>query len=142
MTDETNNPEMMEEVETASPSSSKMATFLKSAAACALLYSAFSTVNAPAAPRRMLSMVGDTIPSYMDPLMKDLRERKKLFEDTPPEAVKYWFEYAGPLQVCLLPTVYCFVLCTIFISFIDIDTAQPPEILLPILQISWQSRLL
>ena len=103
MTDETNNPEMMEEVETASPSSSKMATFLKSAAACALLYSAFSTVNAPAAPRRMLSMVGDTIPSYMDPLMKDLRERKKLFEDTPPEEVKYWFEYAGPLQVCLLP---------------------------------------
>ena len=99
MAEESNNPEMMEEVETSPPS--KMATFLKSAAACALLYSAFSTVNSPDAPRRMLSMVGDTIPSYMDPLMKDLRERKKLFEDTPPEEVKYWFEYAGPLQVCL-----------------------------------------
>lgn len=51
------------------------------------------------AARRQLSAVGDSIPSYMDPLMKDLRERIKLFEDTPPEEVKYWFEYAGPLQV-------------------------------------------
>ena len=49
--------------------------------------------------RRQLSMVGDTIPKYMEPLMKELRERKKLFEDTPPEEVKYWFEYTGPLQV-------------------------------------------
>jgi hypothetical protein len=35
----------------------------------------------------------------MDGLFKDLAARKKLFDDTPPEEVKYWFEYAGPLQV-------------------------------------------
>lgn len=40
----------------------------------------------------------DTPPSYMEPLFEDLKERKKLMEDTPPEEVKYWFEYAGPLQ--------------------------------------------
>ena len=45
-------------------------------------------------------MLGDTIPSYMKPLLnKDLKERKKLFDDTPPEEVKYWFEYTGRLQV-------------------------------------------
>jgi hypothetical protein len=82
-----------------SSSSSKMATLLKSAAACALLYSAVSTLTSHDAPRRQLSMVGDGVPSYMDPLMQDLRERKKLFDDTPPEEVKYWFEYSGPLQV-------------------------------------------
>lgn len=50
--------------------------------------------------RRRLSMVvGDTIPTYMENLFKDLRERKKLFDETPPEEVKYWFEYTGPLQV-------------------------------------------
>lgn len=42
-----------------------------------------------------------TVPSYMDGLMQDLAARKKLFDDTPPEEVKYWFEYAGPLQVRL-----------------------------------------
>jgi hypothetical protein len=35
----------------------------------------------------------------MEYLMKDLDARKKLFEETPPEEVKYWFEYTGPLQV-------------------------------------------
>jgi hypothetical protein len=49
--------------------------------------------------RRRLSMVGDSIPKYMEGLMKDLKERKKLFDETPPEEVKYWFEYTGPLQV-------------------------------------------
>ena len=49
--------------------------------------------------RRLTAVMGDTIPSYMETLMKDLRERKKLFQDTPPEEVKYWFEYTGPLQV-------------------------------------------
>jgi hypothetical protein len=48
---------------------------------------------------RRLQAVGDEVPSYMGPLMNDLVARKKLFEDTPPEEVKYWFEYAGPLQV-------------------------------------------
>jgi hypothetical protein len=90
--------------EQSSSSSSVLATVLKLAAASAFLYSAVSTYNYSSPQgqemaRRQLSAVGDSIPSYMDPLMKDLRERKKLFEDTPPEEVKYWFEYAGPLQV-------------------------------------------
>lgn len=52
--------------------------------------------------RRRLSMIiGDTIPKYMENLTKELRERKKLFDETPPEEVKYWFEYTGPLQVSL-----------------------------------------
>lgn len=94
--------------------SSKTMSALKTLAACALLYSAFVTwnsrggsngssatmVQAGQAARRQLSMVGDSIPAYMEGLMKDLRERKKLFDETPPEEVKYWFEYTGPLQVC------------------------------------------
>ena len=50
---------------------------------------------------RRLSEVGDSVPSYMGPLMNDLKARQKLFADTPPEEVKYWFEYTGPLQVSL-----------------------------------------
>ena len=38
-------------------------------------------------------------PSYMTDLFADLKARKKLMEETPPEEVKYWFEYTGPLQV-------------------------------------------
>lgn len=66
--------------------------------------------------RRRLSMiVGDTIPKYMEALTKDLRERKKLFDETPPEEVKYWFEYTGPLQVSGklsgdVTDVFCYVL--------------------------------
>jgi hypothetical protein len=41
----------------------------------------------------------DAVPSYMENLVKDLDDRKKLFEETPPEEVKYWFEYTGALQV-------------------------------------------
>eukprot|EP00529_Nitzschia_sp_RCC80_P017309 CAMPEP_0113484026 /NCGR_PEP_ID=MMETSP0014_2-20120614/23743_1 /TAXON_ID=2857 /ORGANISM="Nitzschia sp." /LENGTH=815 /DNA_ID=CAMNT_0000377603 /DNA_START=341 /DNA_END=2788 /DNA_ORIENTATION=- /assembly_acc=CAM_ASM_000159 len=48
--------------------------------------------------RRRLTMVGDDVPKYMEPLMKDLRDRQQLFDETPPEEVKYWFEYTGPLQ--------------------------------------------
>ena len=88
--------------------SSKALSALKCIAASALLYSAVVTwsghgsnvYDATAGARRQLSMVGDTIPSYMDGLMKELRERQKLFEETPPDEVKYWFEYTGPLQVC------------------------------------------
>jgi len=38
-------------------------------------------------------------PSYMKDLMDELAERTKLMTETPPEEVKYWFEYTGPLQV-------------------------------------------
>jgi hypothetical protein len=49
--------------------------------------------------RRRLTAMSDIIPSYVEPLLTDLKGRKKLFDDTPPEEIKYWFEYAGPLQV-------------------------------------------
>ena len=38
-------------------------------------------------------------PSYMKDLMDELAERTKLMTETPPEEIKYWFEYTGPLQV-------------------------------------------
>jgi hypothetical protein len=105
-----------------SSSASRMTTVLKLVAASAFLYGAVSTYqqgqlqqqrshndgfqDAASVPkhgrRRLLSAIGDSIPKYMDPLLKDLRERKKLFDETPPEEVKYWFEYTGPLQVCIL----------------------------------------
>ena len=49
--------------------------------------------------RRLTAVMGDTLPSYMNDLNDDLKERKKLFRETPPEEVKYWFEYTGQLQV-------------------------------------------
>mmetsp|Transcript_2471 Transcript_2471/g.3476 ORF Transcript_2471/g.3476 Transcript_2471/m.3476 type:complete len:774 (+) Transcript_2471:60-2381(+) len=49
--------------------------------------------------RRLMTDEHNTgIPTYMDDLFEDLKERKKLMEETPPEEVKYWFEYTGPLQ--------------------------------------------
>ena len=113
---------VVEEIMESSSTSSRMTTILKLVAASAFLYSAVSTyqqgrlndgsgaavgafgeVGSDATyrghGRRLMSAVGDSIPSYMDALMKDLRERKKLFDETPPEEVKYWFEYTGPLQV-------------------------------------------
>ena len=44
----------------------------------------------------------EEIPAYIEPLLEDLKERKKLMEETPPAEVKYWFEYTGPLQVRIL----------------------------------------
>ena len=87
------------------PRPSKTMTLLKTLAACAFLYSAVNTYNNNGSSqtqtfaRRRLTMVGNDIPSYMEPMMKDLKERQKLFDETPPEEVKYWFEYTGPLQV-------------------------------------------
>ena len=49
--------------------------------------------------RRRLQSTGDGSPSYMAPLFDELKERRKLMEETPPEEIKYWFEYTGPLQV-------------------------------------------
>jgi hypothetical protein len=48
--------------------------------------------------RRLQDAAGDA-PSYMAPLFDELKERRKLMEETPPEEIKYWFEYTGPLQV-------------------------------------------
>lgn len=58
-----------------------------------------------------------TVPVYMKPLMEDLRQRQKLFDETPPEEIKYWFEYTGPLQVRTgnetqgVPLCGCFFIC-------------------------------
>ena len=103
-----------------SPSSSPTSTVAKCALAAFLLYCALvggrgrqqqqqqimdtttdeeGMVNDHRRHRRRLTMVGDDVPKYMEPLMKDLRDRQKLFDETPPEEVKYWFEYTGPLQV-------------------------------------------
>ena len=35
--------------------------------------------------------------TMLEPLMKDLEDRKKLFTES--QVIKYWFEYTGPLQV-------------------------------------------
>lgn len=55
--------------------------------------------NHHGARRRLAATMGDAVPPYVEPLLSDLRARKKLFEDAPPEEIKYWFEYSGPLQV-------------------------------------------
>jgi hypothetical protein len=87
--------------------SSKLISFLKLVASGALLVSSIVTYNANRAAlsthslvdfRRHLSSVSH-LPTYMKDLMSDLDARKKLFDETPPEEVKYWFEYTGPLQV-------------------------------------------
>jgi hypothetical protein len=102
-----------ESTENQATGSSPVWTVVKLCAAGAFLYAAAtkstsfarivdddsSEVSTPSFHGRRLQAVGDDVPSYMEPLMNDLVARKKLFEDTPPEEVKYWFEYAGPLQV-------------------------------------------
>lgn len=112
--DASNN--VMNNVEEESRRSSPIWTALKLMAAGAFLFSAITTYSrsnnaAPKLePHRRLTqvVVGDAIPTYMDPLMKDLKARKKLMEETPPEEVKYWFEYTGALQVCLYSWRYIF----------------------------------
>ena len=58
--------------------------------------------------RRRRLQDADNAPSYMAPLFDELKERRKLMEETPPEEVKYWFEYAGPLQVREKSFMICF----------------------------------
>jgi hypothetical protein len=63
-----------------------------------------STTSSIHSWRRRLSEISPNkdiigaVPSYMDDVMSDLTSRQKLMEETPPEEVKYWFEYTGPLQ--------------------------------------------
>jgi hypothetical protein len=104
--------EPSESTENQATGSSPLWTAVKLCAAGAFLYAAVmkstssvrivddsSEALSPSFHGRRLQAVGDEVPQYMEPLMNDLVARKKLFEDTPPEEVKYWFEYAGPLQV-------------------------------------------
>lgn len=91
------------------------ATFITAAFLCWNAHSLYS--NAPEIKveketfaHRRLSEVDTThmppiaqaspLASVLSPLYNDLHEREQLFANTPPEEVKYWFEYAGPLQVC------------------------------------------
>lgn len=85
-------------------SSSRIAAACKVLVSITLLVSSVHTYQSRNATsvqnadhRRRLSFVSDS-PSYMEDLMEDLKEREKLFDETPPEEVKYWFEYTGPLQ--------------------------------------------
>jgi hypothetical protein len=48
------------------------------------------------------SLLTGDLPSYVQPLMEELNERKKLFAEA--EVIKYWFEYTGPLQVSCMWT--------------------------------------
>ena len=66
--------------------------------------------------RRLSEISKKNPPSYMKELMKDLEARTKLMTETPPEEVKYWFEYTGPLQVCVLSSLSFFNNCVIFDS--------------------------
>jgi len=93
------------DVDISSSKSSSLMMLLKLAASSLLLWSAFSTYqsnsvsNSSISHRRLTQVsVGDYMPAYMKSLMDDLKKRRKLMEETPPDEVKYWFEYAGPLQ--------------------------------------------
>lgn len=86
--------------------SSSLWTLVKFSVSVGFLYAAWNGSTATKGESekkevssRRLDVIGDVVPSYMDSTMKDLVDRKKLFEETPPEEVKYWFEYTGPLQV-------------------------------------------
>jgi hypothetical protein len=85
---------------------------IKLLAAAAFLFSAYSMLNendvqrgedhdVPVSHRRLQQqqLSADSPPRYMRALFDDLKARHKLFDETPPEEIKYWFEYAGPLQV-------------------------------------------
>ena len=90
-------------------SSHSLVTAFKLVAASLLLISAVtkyssnnnstSSSSSTSHAHRRLALVGDAIPTYMNDLLEELKERKRLMEETPPEEVKYWFEYTGPLQV-------------------------------------------
>jgi len=73
-------------------------TFLASAVISTLSSRSVEDKESSSLPVRRRLEATDDIPGYMKPLLKDLKEREKLMKETPPEEVKYWFEYTGPLQ--------------------------------------------
>jgi hypothetical protein len=56
----------------------------------------------------------------MKGLMEDLASRKKRFAETPPDEIKYWFEFPGPLQVgtlCMSSIFFqYFIICILYIK--------------------------
>ena len=70
--------------------------------AVSIYYQARTTPEHSPQGRRQLSVIEQSdneAPKYMESILEDLEARIKLMEETPPQEVKYWFEYAGPLQV-------------------------------------------
>ena len=70
--------------------------------------------------RRRRLQDADDAPSYMAPLFDELKERRKLMEETPPEEVKYWFEYAGPLQVREKSFMICIEGNDMFVNWLEL----------------------
>ena len=68
--------------------------------------------------RRLSEISKKNPPSYMKELMKDLEARTKLMTETPPEEVKYWLEYIGPLQVCVLSSLSFFIIVLYLIVYL------------------------
>jgi len=79
--------------------------FFKVAASSLLVFGGFSSFliesisNSSIFHRRLTDVSIDSVPTYMKSLFDDLKKRRELMEETPPDEVKYWFEYAGPLQI-------------------------------------------
>ena len=99
-TDNSSSSSPLQEHQPQAPS--RTGTALKLLCSAALLVGAAHTVytnggseGSNAARRRLLT----SKPSYVDDINQELKDRQKLFDETPPEEVKYWFEYSGPLQV-------------------------------------------
>lgn len=105
------DPTIQDDNNETSTSSISWKSAVKLGVSCALLMSAVSTLqstysNTPinSQSRRKLSAesssteASNAVPTFTTPLLSELAAREKLFADTPPEEVKYWFEYAGPLQ--------------------------------------------
>lgn len=89
-------------------SSNRVVTSLKIILSAVLLSSSVytyhnanhSAVDLHSDRRRLTALFnGDYVPEYIKVLMEDLASRKKLFAETPPDEIKYWFEFPGPLQV-------------------------------------------
>jgi hypothetical protein len=55
-------------------------------------------------------------PPYMMATLQDLDARHALFDGTPPEEIKYWFEYSGPLQVRHALLCICCYHCSCWVT--------------------------
>lgn len=103
---------MANENEELPPTSSGKWTFVKLLLSVGFCFSAYYQLNHQSQSetsngkdastngrRRLLQTQNIEVPSYMQSTMADLEARHALFDNTPPQEIKYWFEYAGPLQV-------------------------------------------
>ena len=56
----------------------------------------------------------DSLLYYVKDIKQELKDRQKLYDDAKPNEVKYWFEYSGTLQVCILVCVCILVYVWIY----------------------------